>query len=255
MEQFMTSIIVLILVSAFFYYIFNSYSRYENYSQEAFKNFSVTPESIKNSDLGLFVALVAKVAKADGKVDNLEAELVGLMLNDVSSVFPEPEKTRNILKDIFSQEKNRTDNIQELAQRLGRATQSNRVQQEKFIAFLIQLAFADGIVTEAEEDLLKLIAEALRINPQIYHKIFDEFEKIVYNAHPQESTQNAYEVLGVNESDDMKTIKKAYRNLVKQYHPDIIKSQTDSEAYLEEATRKTQEINQAYEMIKKSRGE
>ncbi|MEJ2373405.1 MAG: DnaJ domain-containing protein, partial [Sulfurimonas sp.] len=119
----------------------------------------------------------------------------------------------------------------------------------------IQLAFADGIVTEAEEDLLKLIAETLRINPQIYHKIFDEFEKIVYNAHPQESTQNAYEVLGVNESDDMKTIKKAYRNLVKQYHPDIIKSQTDSEAYLEEATRKTQEINQAYEMIKKSRGE
>ena len=251
----MEYIIIFILTGAFFFYVFNSYSKYEAYNQEAFKNYSVSPESIKNSDLGLFVALVAKVAKADGRVDNLEAELVGLMLDDVSSVFPEPEKTRNILKEIFSQEKDRTDNIEEIAKRLGEATHKNVTQQEKFIGFLIQLAFADGTVTKAEEDLLKLIAEALQINPGIYHKIFDEFEKIIKNIHPEHSVKNAYDLLGVQEGDDMQTIKKAYRKLVKQYHPDIIKSQTHSEAYLEEATKKTQEINQAYELIKKSRGE
>ena len=48
-------------------------------------------------------------------------------------------------------------------------------------------------------------------------------------------------------------IKKAYRKLVRQYHPDIIKSQNKSDAYMQEATAKTQEINQAYEMIKDSR--
>jgi DnaJ like chaperone protein len=51
----------------------------------------------------------------------------------------------------------------------------------------------------------------------------------------------------------MDTIKKAYRNLVKQYHPDIIKSQGKDESYMKKATEKTQEINQAYEMIKEKR--
>ena len=49
-------------------------------------------------------------------------------------------------------------------------------------------------------------------------------------------------------------IKKAYRALVREYHPDIIKSQGASDDYLKEATEKVQEINAAYEMIKKSRG-
>ena len=51
----------------------------------------------------------------------------------------------------------------------------------------------------------------------------------------------------------MNVIKKAYRKLVREYHPDIIKSQNKGEEYLKEATRKTQEINEAYEIIKKAR--
>jgi DnaJ like chaperone protein len=51
----------------------------------------------------------------------------------------------------------------------------------------------------------------------------------------------------------MKTIKKKYRELVRKYPPDIIKAQGKDEAYLKEATQKTQEINEAYEIIKKAR--
>lgn len=251
----MSYIIIFALTGFLFYYVFRSYSTYEAYTKETMKNFSTTPESIHNSDLGLFVALVAKVAKADGKVDNLEAELVGLMFDDVSSVFPEPEKTREILKDIFAREKDRTDNIAEIAKRLGDATRKNTTQQEKFMGFLIQLAFADGVVSKAEEQLLQTIAETLRINPGVYHQIFDHFEAMMKNIKPQHNVKNAYEILGVSENDDMQTIKKAYRKLVKQYHPDIIKSQANSESYMEEATKKTQEINQAYDLIKKTRGE
>lgn len=252
--SFMAYIIIFLLTGVMFYYVFRSYSTYEAYTAESMKNFSTTPEAIASSDLGLFVALVAKVAKADGKVDTLEAELVGLMLDDVSSVFPEPQKTREILKDIFAKEKDRSDNVEEIARKLGEATRKNTTQQEKFMGFLIQLAFADGEVSKEEEDLLQLIAETLRVNPGIYHQIFDHFENLIKNIQPQHTVKNAYEILGVSESDDMQTIKKAYRKLVKQYHPDIIKSQAHSEHYLEEATRKTQEINQAYDLIKKSRG-
>lgn len=52
------------------------------------------------------------------------------------------------------------------------------------------------------------------------------------------------------ESDDMDTIKKAYRQLIRKYHPDIISSQNKDESYMEKATSKTQEINQAYQVIK-----
>jgi DnaJ like chaperone protein len=76
---------------------------------------------------------------------------------------------------------------------------------------------------------------------------------MMQNVQPKQSIEDAYKLLGVSPQDDIATIKKAYRKLVRQYHPDIIKSQGKSEDYIKEATAKTQEINQAYEMIKKAR--
>jgi len=249
----MGNIIVLLILGGVFYYIFNSYSKYTEYSKEAFKDFSISYESIKNSELGLFVALVAKVAKADGKVDALEAQLVGIMFDDISGVFPEPEKTKDILKQIFNEEKDILSNTQELAQRLSQATKKDKAKEQQFMGFLIQLAFVDGEVSEKEEDILATIAEALEFDPQAYHAIFDQFEQMMKNVKPQNNIADAYAVLGVSEADDMATIKKAYRKLVRQYHPDIIKSQGKDDAYMKEATSKTQEINQAYEMIKDAR--
>ena len=246
----MGNIIALALLGAVFYYIFKSYSKYSEYSKEAFKNFSVSYESIKQSELGLFVALVAKVAKADGKVDALEAQLIGIMFDDISELFPEPIKTKEILKRIFEEEKIRTNDIEGIAQQLAQAIKKDKSKQQQFMGFLIQLAFVDGEVSENEEDMLSTIAEALEFDPNLYHKIFDQFESMMNNLQPQNNLEDAYKILGVSSNDDLATIKKAYRKLVRQYHPDIIKSQGKDEAYMQEATAKTQEINQAYEMIK-----
>lgn len=249
----MGNIILFAILGAVFYYIFKSYSQYTQYSQEAFKNFSVSKEALQKSELGLFVALVAKVAKADGKVDALEAELIGIMFDDISGIFPEPTKTKDILKEIFSEQKERYDNLQEIAQTLGNAIQRDKAKQHQFMGFLIQLAFVDGEVSKSEDEVLQTIAEAFSFDPKAYHAIFEQFEKMIKNIHPKANIADAYKVLGVNESDDLDTIKKAYRSLVKQFHPDIIKSQGKDDAYMQEATAKTQEINQAYEMIKKAR--
>ena len=249
----MGNLLLLAILGYFFYWIFKSYSSYTAYSQKAFKNFSISKESLQKSDLGLFVALVAKVAKADGKVDALEAQLIGIMFDDISAVFPEPNKTKNILKEIFSEEKDRTDNIQEIAFTLGSAIKRDKSKQQQFMGFLIQLAFIDGSVSKSEDEVLVTIAEAFEFNPNDYHAIFDQFEKMMKNVHPKANISDAYRLLGVNESDDMSVIKKAYRKLIRKYHPDIIKSQGRDEAYMQEATAKTQEINQAYEMIKDSK--
>ncbi len=246
----MGNIILLAVVGAFFYWIFKSYSRYTSYSKEAFKNFSVSKESLQKSDLGLFIALVAKVAKADGKVDALEAQLIGIMFDDISAVFPEPTKTKDILKDIFDEEKDRSENLEELARTLGQAIKRDKSKQQQFMGFLIQLAFVDGEVSDSENEVLMSIAKAFEFDPNAYHAIFDQFEKMMQNIKPKANIADAYKLLGVSKSDDMSVIKKAYRKLVREYHPDIIKSQGKDEAYMQEATAKTQEINQAYEMIK-----
>lgn len=250
----MGNLIAILLLGALFYYIFKSYSRYTAYSQEAFKNFSVSYEAIKNSELGLFVALVAKISKADGRVDALEAELVGIMFDDISNVFPEPEKTRDILKEIFNEEKDRLDDLEEVANALARLVRSDNSKKQQFMGFLIQLAFVDGEVSKNEEEMLAAIAQALNFDPKLYHAIFDQFEQMMQNIQPKENIDDAYKLLGVSSDDDMGTIKKAYRKLIREYHPDIIKSQGKGEEYMKEATLKTQEINQAYEMIKKARG-
>jgi len=249
----MGNLILFALIGAVFFYIFKSYGKYTAYSKEAFKNFSVSYEALKNSELGLFVALVAKVAKADGKVDALEAQLIGIMFDDISAVFPEPTKTKDILKQIFDEEKNKSDDTQAIAHTLAQLIKRDKAKQQQFMGFLIQLAFVDGEVSQSEEDVLQTIAEALEFDPNAYHAIFDQFEKMMQNIQPKANIGDAYKLLGVNESDDMGVIKKAYRKLIRQYHPDIIKSQGQSEAYMQEATAKTQEINQAYEMIKDAR--
>lgn len=56
---------------------------------------------------------------------------------------------------------------------------------------------------------------------------------------------NPYEVLGVSPNDDEETIKKAYRNLVKKYHPD----RYANSPLAEQAGEKLKEINLAYDMI------
>jgi DnaJ like chaperone protein len=249
----MGNIILLAVLGGFFYWIFKSYSKYTDYSKEAFKNMSITKESLERSDLGLFIALVAKVAKADGKVDALEAELIGLLFDDISGVFPEPAKTKDILKQIFNEQKERLDNVEEIAKTLGHAIKRDRAKQQQFMGFLIQLAFVDGDVSKNEENILSTIAEAFEFDPNAYHAIFDQFEKMVKNIHPKANIADAYKLLGVKESDDMSIIKKAYRTLVREFHPDIIKSQGKDDMYMQEATAKTQEINQAYEMIKAHR--
>ena len=60
---------------------------------------------------------------------------------------------------------------------------------------------------------------------------------------------NPYEILGVNPSDSDETIKKAYRELVKKYHPDKYKDNPLEEL----AKEKLQEINRAYDQINKER--
>jgi DnaJ like chaperone protein len=64
----------------------------------------------------------------------------------------------------------------------------------------------------------------------------------------------AYAVLGVAASASNDEVKKAYRRLMNQHHPDKLVAKGMPEEMIKLATEKTQEIKAAYETIKKARG-
>jgi len=67
------------------------------------------------------------------------------------------------------------------------------------------------------------------------------------------SLQDAYLLLGVDESVSDTELKKTYRRMMSQHHPDKLVAKGLPEQMIKDATEKTQQIKAAYELIKKSR--
>lgn len=223
---------------------------YKFYARKKLNKLSNSIELFRKSELGLFVALVAKVAKADGRVQELEAQLIGMMFDDISKIFTEKEKARAIMKEIFNDEKQRDDDTKQIAQALNNLLGNSVLKRRQFLEFLIQLAFIDAGISYQEEKVLRVIMYELNISDTLYDELVAKFESMNKNKTETMSLKEAYTILEVKEMDDMDTIKKAYRKLIRKYHPDIISSQNKGDSYIEEATAKTQEINQAYQIIK-----
>ena len=233
--------------------LYIAFKLYKFYARKKLNKLASSKELFKQSELGLFIALVAKVAKADGRVQELEAQLIGIMFDDIAKVFDEKEKIRAIMKEIFDEEKQKDDDTKEIAQSLNILLGRSIRKRKQFIGFLIQLAFVDNGISADEEKVLRDIAQELNIAPEEYDAIVNNFKNMMKNKQQTMSPKEAYGILGVKESDDMNTVKKTYRKLVREYHPDIISSQDKDERYIEEATAKTQEINQAYQVIKENK--
>jgi DnaJ like chaperone protein len=121
---------------------------------------------------------------------------------------------------------------------------------------MLNLAFIDGDFSKQEQEITEDIAQALKIDSKDYFNLISNFENFYKNRANEKalSLEKAYEILKSNPNDDDSTLKKNYRNLVKKYHPDIITGQGASQNIIDEATKKLQEINEAYEIIKKQRG-
>ena len=245
----MGSLIFYGLVGLFFYWVFKSYKRYQVMAQNGGIQ-GIAREQIARSELGLFVALMAKVAKADGRVDTLEAELIGNTFTDIANATPDPVRVREELKAIFNREKEQRFNADAIAQRLAAATMRHPQQRLGMFTFLVNLAFVDGELSHSEENLLTKIAAILQIDPAQVQAIMAQFAQIYKTGPTRTSLQEAYALLGAEEGESTESIKKKYRALVKKYHPDLMKVKGADEAYMADATKKMQQINAAYEMIK-----
>jgi DnaJ like chaperone protein len=135
-----------------------------------------------------------------------------------------------------------------------------------FAEILVHAAYADGGLDHAERRILDQVRTLLGFSVREFRHI----EAVVYNARyfggtgsagqtspaaGRHSLREAYAVLGVEESDSDAKVQKAYRRMMNQHHPDKLVAKGLPEEMIRLATEKTQEIKQAYELIKKERAE
>lgn len=131
------------------------------------------------------------------------------------------------------------------------------------LEFLFSIAFADGEIHPAEKEILARTASFLGINARQFEKIlsmliaqqsFAGGQQNHFQQAPRvDELENAYKALGVSSSDSDRDIKKAYRRLMSQHHPDKLIAQGVPEDMLKLATEKAQEIQVAYDLVKKAR--
>ncbi|WP_338567511.1 co-chaperone DjlA [Erwinia sp. E_sp_B01_3] len=140
-----------------------------------------------------------------------------------------------------------------------------------FLEIQIQAAFADGSLHPKERQVLYVIAEELGIS----HAQFDQFLRMMEGgqqfgggqyqgsagsqggfgqARRGPTLEDACSVLGVKSSDDATTIKRAYRKLMSEHHPDKLVAKGLPPQMMEMAKQKAQEIQAAWDLIKNEKG-
>jgi len=212
---------------------------------------------------GYAITLIAYVAKADGVVSKNEAVIISELLTHIADGNID---VRNALKNVYERAKNSSNKNHRLITDkfitigIREFTQSDRYQFYKlFTRWLVLLVYADGIKNIPQNRMVDDITHWLNIEDTYLKELHNEFAQ--HKEKDSRSYQSgshdindSYNILKCKPNDTDDKIKKAYRDLAKQYHPDVISSKGLAEDFILFANQKFKEINTAYEAIKKYRG-
>lgn len=132
------------------------------------------------------------------------------------------------------------------------------------LEFLFSIAMADGELHPSEKAILTSSAGFLGMNTHQFEQLLamllaqQSFQQhgssSQYSARSSaDELRDAYQALGVDSDISDRELKRAYRKLMSQHHPDKLIAQGVPDDMMKVATEKAQEIQVAYDLIKKSR--
>lgn len=183
------------------------------------------------------LSLASLVIKADGKVSQRELDYVRHYFVQAYG----KDRANATFKTFNEVIKKREVSAAKICQFLKpRLRYEVRLQ---IIHFLFNIAQADGHVSDKEVLKIEEIARSFAIGARDFQSIKAMFFK---------SADSAYKILEIDKSATDAEIKKAYRTMVKKYHPDKLVNM--DEAYQKGAKEKFNKVQQAYEQLQRERG-
>ncbi len=183
------------------------------------------------------IALGAKMAKADGVVSESEVDA----FKEVFKV--EPDELANVAR-VFNMAKKDVAGFESYARQVAEMFANKPEVLENVIDSLFHIAKADDVVHESELAFLKAVAEIFGLGEKF---------RCIKARHIQSSESDPYVVLGIDPCVSDGELKRLYRDIVKENHPDRHIAAGVPQEMISVANDRLAAINAAYEEVVKER--
>lgn len=201
--------------------------------------------------------LMGHVAKSDGRVSEQEVALTEQLMTRLGLTTTHRQEAIALFKrgaapgfDVEAQ-------LREFTMHCG----SHANLRQMLMVFLFNTAIADGVISSEEHALLRRVAVTVGFSEAQFAQLMrmftaqEQFSGARPGAAPRpDALVQAYAALGVETSASDREVKHAYRKLMSQYHPDKLIAEGVPEDMVRIATERTQEIQNAWELVRKARG-
>lgn len=189
--------------------------------------------------LALF-SILGKLAKADGRVTREQGEAVVSFLDRMGVTG----KQRSFAIRVFNEAKDSRYSVEEFARQFADITRNQPDLRSSLMDMLYETALATHELHPREEEMINSVASILGIPASELRAIRDRHLG---------GADYAFSVLGLTPDATDDEVRRMYRQLVQEYHPDRIIAQGMPQEFVEYAGERFQEIQRAWETIRKER--
>ena len=187
------------------------------------------------------VALSAKLAKCDGPVNRQE-------IDAFKRHFRIPAGSAREVGRLFDQARDTADDFEPYASQLGESFADKRGVLEDVLAGFFGIARADGPVNDKELDFLARTARGFGVDGAGWERARGG------TARPAANEPDPYAELGLTRNASDEAIRAAWKQLMRENHPDSLASRGVPPEFIARATEKTTRINAAWDRVKRERG-
>jgi DnaJ like chaperone protein len=212
-------------------------------------------ERIQTAFFTATFSVMGHICKADGLVSTDEIRVARHVMAQMQL---NPEQIQAAMA-LFNEGKKPGFRLEPVLQQLRVEIGHRQTLKRMFIEIQCIAATADHAVDQTERKLLLYICDVIGFSRTELETLLAAFNSHFHRGQQgagpaRTSASEAYKILGVKPSASDDEIKKAYRRLISQHHPDKLVSKGLPEEMIKIATARTHEIRQAYEVLKEKRG-
>ncbi len=209
-------------------------------------------ERIQTAFFTATFAVMGYIAKADGHVTREEISLAEQLMRH----FRLDQRQQKLARALFNQGKQNDFQFVEIVEQFRSECHRRRDLIKMFVEIQIQAALADGKIVVEENRALQQLAQILGLTAAELERLVNLIRGAARGDDGGDvSLADAYRILGVQADAPLAEIRKAYRRLRSQHHPDKLVSKGLPEEMMKLANEKTHEIQSAWEQIKQARGQ